>query len=133
MRYFRNVQELGSKEVSAESIMPTEIASYMTGASGMNNVEREREQRNFRAFLALKERERTLTRMEPELIVYEHHQDGQLVCCLCGAVSANGDDFTAAPCGVIARGPERIGAVCDACTEAPGGALLLDAPIVGED
>ena len=163
MRYFRNGQELGSvegelcstcyrnvdtegmghsdtcpdrkrsKEVSAESIMPMEIASYMTGAYGMNSVEREREQRNFRAFLALKERERTLTRMEPELIVYEHHQDGQLVCCLCGAVSANGDDFTAAPCGVIARGPERIGAVGDACTEAPGGALLLDAPIVGED
>ena len=63
MRYSRNGQELGSKEVSAESIMPTEHATYKTGAYRMNSIECEREQRAFRMFLALQERERTLTRI----------------------------------------------------------------------
>ena len=47
MRYSRNGQELGSKEVSAESIMPTEHATYKTGAYGMNSIECERERRAF--------------------------------------------------------------------------------------
>ena len=72
--------------------------------------------------------------MEREIQVYEHHQDGQLVCVVCGYMAAGPgeDDFTNAPCGIITRGPVYTGAICDACTTTEAGKVMMDSPIVGE-
>ena len=69
--------------------------------------------------------------MEREIQIYEHHQDGESICCLCG-------EYPISPglensCGVVLRSTTHIGEVCDACTSAAMGSYLMDyGEVVGE-